>query len=152
MEGTAVLCFPGSGAWFQGYVNLADDAFIEDAVTSLGLFGVEVPVDDCVHCPYGGYREYTLTLINYKADKEINVNVHRTGGDCCALASEDGAPSVTFETSRLLVDADAAKAITKLFPSIAAAATTTEELEDCLVCYGTMHIKDLSVACMEIRR
>ncbi|KDO27463.1 hypothetical protein SPRG_07052 [Saprolegnia parasitica CBS 223.65] len=141
MEGTAVLCFPESGAWFQGYVNV-DGA-------SLGLMGVEVPVDDCVHCPHGGYREYNLTVINYEVDKELEIAVYKTGGESCTIASDDVGPSVHFDTSRLLVDSDAATAIEVLFPSIATAASSPEELSACVVCYGTMRLPHVALETME---
>ncbi|EQC33010.1 hypothetical protein SDRG_09531 [Saprolegnia diclina VS20] len=102
-----------------------------------------------VHCPHGGYREYSLTVINYNVNKELEIAVYKTGGESCTIASDDAGPSVHFDTSRLLVDHDAAKAIEALFPSIATAASSPEELSACVVCYGPMRLPPVDLETME---
>ncbi|EEY54755.1 uncharacterized protein PITG_08303 [Phytophthora infestans T30-4] len=62
--GRAALCFPSDGSWFQGYFICASSR------AQLGLMGEEIPVDDCVACPDGGYQEYRLTVLHFALDKE----------------------------------------------------------------------------------
>ncbi|RHY46836.1 hypothetical protein DYB34_010956 [Aphanomyces astaci] len=86
LEGRAMLCFPQGGEWFQGYFYYDEWSEEEEdgkQARTLGLFGVEVPVDDwyaitpnfhecyqkgwrSVRCCHGGYREYKLTVIIYE--------------------------------------------------------------------------------------
>ncbi|OQS04584.1 hypothetical protein THRCLA_03194 [Thraustotheca clavata] len=115
-DGSAVLCFPDSGAWFQGY-------FTSNTGT-VGLLGVEMDVDDCVRCPHGGYREYSLKLIQYETEMEVEVFVYKTGGNLCAIQSDQ--EDIRFETLNMLTDDKAEKFIRKVFPSVASAATSSQ--------------------------
>ncbi|KAF0715793.1 Aste57867_3162 [Aphanomyces stellatus] len=125
-EGRTVLCFPDGSEWFQGYFYAAsaaeDDDFMEKPPTALGLLAVEMPVDDCVRCRHGGYREYKMTIINYDTEKEATILVQKTGGDFCTLAtadSEESATRLNFDTSSMLTDEKAAACIRQMFPTIA---------------------------------
>uniref|UniRef100_M4BCA2 Uncharacterized protein n=1 Tax=Hyaloperonospora arabidopsidis (strain Emoy2) TaxID=559515 RepID=M4BCA2_HYAAE len=60
--------------------------------------GEEIPVDDCVACPDGGYQEYRLTVMHFAADKEVDMVVRKTGGDLCQLDSN----ALQFRSSMLL--------------------------------------------------
>ncbi len=45
--GKGVLCFPDNGDWFQGYFTIAySPAFLEVSQKTLGLLGIEEPIDD----------------------------------------------------------------------------------------------------------
>eukprot|EP00644_Phytophthora_capsici_P003883 jgi/Phyca11/6906/fgenesh1_pm.PHYCAscaffold_15_\ len=66
-SGRASLCFPSDGSWFQGYFVCASSR------AQLGLLGEEIPVDDCVACPDGGYQEYRLTVIHFALNKEVEL-------------------------------------------------------------------------------
>ncbi|ETV93955.1 hypothetical protein H310_12290 [Aphanomyces invadans] len=148
--GRAMLCFPEDGHWFQGYFayearNRDDD---EKHTVTLGLFGEEVPVDDCVRCCHGGYREYELTVINYETNEEAKTSVQKTGGDFCTIQLTDearqGAPStgayVQFETSSMLTDENAVTSIREAFPSISSQCPNDVELRSCIVCVGEMSL------------
>lgn len=61
--------------------------------------GEEIPVDDCVACPDGGYQEYRLTVLHFALDKEVQLIVRKTGGDLCQLDGD----TVRFQCSLLLM-------------------------------------------------
>uniref|UniRef100_H3GEM7 Uncharacterized protein n=1 Tax=Phytophthora ramorum TaxID=164328 RepID=H3GEM7_PHYRM len=109
--GRAALCFPRDGNWFQGYFACASSR------AQLGLMGEEIPVDDCVACPDGGYQEYRLTVMHFALGKEVELVVRKTGGDLCQLDSDE----IQFQPSMLL-----------------------SVLRDCTVCFGEMTITTLT--------
>ncbi|GAB9463484.1 hypothetical protein Gpo141_00000941 [Globisporangium polare] len=132
-EGRAVLCFPRDGDWFQGYVFVQDP----EADVQLGILAEELPIDDCIRCPDGGYKEYRLTLMHFDMDQETAVVVAKTGGDVCQLRSDE----LRFESTMLLTEEQAADAIRTYFPTIAARANGDESLlADCLVLFGDIEI------------
>ncbi|KAL3670245.1 hypothetical protein V7S43_004558 [Phytophthora oleae] len=133
-SGRASLCFPSDGSWFQGYFVCASSR------VQLGLLGEEIPVDDCVACPDGGYQEYRLTVIHFALGKEVELVVRKTGGDLCQLDSD----KIRFQPSMLLTDAKAVEAIETYFSSIAERVNHDESLlERCTVCFGDMEITGL---------
>ncbi|KAI9912596.1 hypothetical protein PsorP6_006578 [Peronosclerospora sorghi] len=132
--GRAALCFPRDGTWFQGYFICAASR------TQLGLLGEELPVDDCVACPDGGYQEYRLTVIHFAREEEVELVVSKTGGTLCRLHSD----SVQFQTSMLLSDAKAVQAIETYFPTIAERVGHDPTLmQECTVCIGEMTVSQL---------
>lgn len=134
MEGRAALCFPRDSGWFQGY-------FVCDGSrTQLGLMGEELPVDDCVHCPDGGYQEYRVTVIDFAEEKEVELVVRKTGGELCRLEGD----GVQFHPEMLLTDEKAMEAVEQYFPSIAEKVEhNTSILQDCTVCFGQMEMAGL---------
>ncbi|KAG1689370.1 hypothetical protein DVH05_002292 [Phytophthora capsici] len=134
-SGRASLCFPSDGSWFQGYFVCASSR------AQLGLLGEEIPVDDCVACPDGGYQEYRLTVIHFALNKEVELVVRKTGGDLSQLDSDE----IHFQPSMLLTDAKAVEAIETYFPSIAERVDHDASLlEGCTVCFGDMEITRLT--------
>uniref|UniRef100_A0AAV1T3H0 Uncharacterized protein n=1 Tax=Peronospora matthiolae TaxID=2874970 RepID=A0AAV1T3H0_9STRA len=132
--GRAALCFARDGSWFQGYF------ICKSSRTQLGMMGEEIPVDDCVACPDGGYQEYRLTLMHFAADKEVEMVVKKTGGDLCQLDSD----ALQFRSSMLLTDDRAVEAIEQYFPSIAERVNHDATLlQECTVCFGDMEITAL---------
>ncbi|KAL4100452.1 hypothetical protein PRIC1_008244 [Phytophthora ramorum] len=98
--------------------------------------GEEIPVDDCVACPDGGYQEYRLTVMHFALGKEVELVVRKTGGDLCQLDSDE----IQFQPSMLAVEA-----IEMYFPSIAERADhDASVLRDCTVCFGEMTITTLT--------
>ncbi|ETV83790.1 hypothetical protein H257_04408 [Aphanomyces astaci] len=149
LEGRAMLCFPQGGEWFQGYFYYDEWSEEEEdgkQARTLGLFGVEVPVDDCVRCCHGGYREYKLTVIIYESQEEASMDVQKTGGDYCTIQLTDAAAVdapgayVHFETSSMLADESAVACIRQAFPSISAQCSNDLELQTCIVCIGHMFL------------
>ncbi|KAG7388353.1 hypothetical protein PHYPSEUDO_012731 [Phytophthora pseudosyringae] len=133
--GRAVLCFPRDGTWFQGYFVCASSR------AQLGLMGEEVPVDDCVACPDGGYQEYRLTVMHFALDKEVELVVRKTGGDLCQLDSD----ALQFQPSMLLTDGKAVEAIETYFPGIADRVDHDASLlQECTVCFGDMEVTRLA--------
>ncbi|KAH9139019.1 hypothetical protein AeRB84_016706 [Aphanomyces euteiches] len=146
MDGCAALCFPDGGEWFQGYFYVSSEM---DEMT-LGLFGVEIPVDDCVRCCHGGYREYELTIINYSTEQEARVTIQKTGGDFCILDSTDQGGDTSpaklhFETLSMLTDEKACTFIRRAFPSISNRCQRDEDLDGCIVCIGSMHVEGIDL-------
>ncbi|POM81921.1 Hypothetical protein PHPALM_45 [Phytophthora palmivora] len=102
--------------------------------------GEEIPVDDCVACPDGGYQEYRVTVMHFAQDKEVELIVRKTGGDLCQLDSD----TIQFQPSMLLTDDKAVEAIETYFPTIAARVDHDASLlQECIVCFGDMEITDL---------
>ncbi|KAL4171648.1 hypothetical protein KRP22_009738 [Phytophthora ramorum] len=133
--GRAALCFPRDSNWFQGYFACASSR------AQLGLMGEEIPVDDCVACPDGGYQEYRLTVMHFALGKEVELVVRKTGGDLCQLDSDE----IQFQPSMLLTDDRAVEAIEMYFPSIAERVDhDASVLRDCTVCFGEMTITTLT--------
>ncbi|KAH7482267.1 uncharacterized protein KRP23_5441 [Phytophthora ramorum] len=103
--------------------------------------GEEIPVDDCVACPDGGYQEYRLTVMHFALGKEVELVVRKTGGDLCQLDSDE----IQFQPSMLLTDDRAVEAIEMYFPSIAERVDhDASVLRDCTVCFGEMTITTLT--------
>ncbi|CAI5735523.1 unnamed protein product [Hyaloperonospora brassicae] len=133
-KGRAALCFTRDGNWFQGYFICSSSR------TQLGMMGEEIPVDDCIACPDGGYQEYRLTLMHFAVDREVEQVVKKTGGDLCRLDSD----ALQFRSSVLLTDARAVEAIERYFPSIAERANHDATLlQECTVCFGDMEVTAL---------
>ncbi|KAF4150412.1 hypothetical protein GN958_ATG00410 [Phytophthora infestans] len=106
----------------------------------LSLMGEEIPADDCVACPDGGYQEYRLTILHFALGKEVHRIVRNTGGDLCQLDGD----TARFQPSLLLTDDKAAEAIEKYFPSIAERVDhDVSLLQECTVYFGDMEITNL---------
>jgi hypothetical protein len=110
VKGHAIFCLHEMNPdWFQGYFQ------VEGQRKPWGLLATQESIDECLECSDGGYRQVSLKVLRYSAEKPTKLdNVQWTGGDMMRLQSSN----VSMETHCLWTGKKAVPYIERFFSSL----------------------------------
>ena len=95
--------------WFQGYF------LVNGLQKPWGLLAVQEDIDECLQCTDGGYRQISLTVMQYQRRKNVSWNkIEWTGGDMMMLNGS----TISFEAERCLTGGRAVPLVKQYFRSL----------------------------------